>query len=37
VVDHSGASGRTVTTRVELTDSLGATVTQVVQAAYAVR
>lgn len=37
VVDHTGASGKIVATRVELTDSKGASVTQVVQAAYAVR
>ena len=37
VVDHTGASGKTVTTRVEVTDSKGASVTQVVKAAYAVR
>ncbi|KRF35555.1 peptidase [Terrabacter sp. Soil810] len=36
-VDHTGASGKTVTTRVEVTDSKGASVTQVVKAAYAVR
>ena len=37
VVDHTGGSGKTVATRVEVTDSKGATVTQVVKAAYAVR
>ena len=37
VVDHTGASGKTVTTRVEVTDRKGASVTQVVKAAYAVR
>jgi hypothetical protein len=37
VVDHTGAGGKTVATRVEATDSKGATVTQVVKAAYAVR
>ena len=37
VVDHTGASGKTVATRVEIADSKGATVTQVVKAAYAVR
>ena len=36
-VDHTGASGKTVATRVEVADSKGATVTQVVKAAYAVR
>ena len=36
-VDHTGATGYTVATRVEVTDSKGATVTQTVQAAYAVR
>jgi len=36
-VDHTGASGKTVTTSVEVTDTKGATVTQVVKAAYAVR
>ena len=36
-VDHTGATGKTVDTRVEVTDSKGATVTQVVKAAYAVR
>jgi hypothetical protein len=37
VVDHTGASGKTVALRVEVTDANGAKVTQVVQAAYAVR
>ncbi|GAB3886459.1 S8 family peptidase [Terrabacter terrigena] len=37
VVDHTGAAGRTVATRVSVTDSKGASVTQTVQAAYAVR
>jgi subtilisin family serine protease len=37
VVDHTGASGKTVATRVEIEDSKGATVTQTVKAAYAVR
>ena len=36
-VDHAGAAGKTVATRVEVADSKGATVTQVVKAAYAVR
>jgi hypothetical protein len=36
-VDHTGASGKTVALHVELTDSTGAKVTQVVNAAYAVR
>ncbi|WP_132189218.1 MULTISPECIES: S8 family serine peptidase [Kribbella] len=36
-VDHTGASGKTVATRVEVADSKGATVTQVVKAAYSVR
>ena len=36
-VDHAGASGKTVNTRVSVTDTKGATVTQVVKAAYAVR
>ncbi len=36
-VDHTGASGKTVDTRVQVTDAKGATVTQVVKAAYAVR
>ena len=36
-VDHTGASGKTVATRVQVTDSKGATVTQIVQAAYAIR
>ena len=36
-VDHTGATGKTVDTRVEVTDSKGATVTQVVKAAYAMR
>ena len=37
LVDHTGASGSTVATRVEVTDSKGATVSQTVQAAYGVR
>jgi subtilisin family serine protease len=37
VVDHSGESGKTVATRVEIEDSKGATVKQTVMAAYAVR
>jgi len=37
VVDHTGASGKTVALRVTVTDSNGATVTQVTQAAYVVR
>ncbi|TQM64523.1 S8 family serine peptidase [Humibacillus xanthopallidus] len=37
VVDHTGASGKTVTLRVTVTDANGATVTQLTQAAYAVR
>jgi hypothetical protein len=37
IVDHTGASGSTVATRVEVTDSKGATVSQTVQAAYGVR
>jgi hypothetical protein len=37
VVDHTGASGKTVATRVEIEDSKGATVKQTVQAAYAIR
>lgn len=36
-VDHTGASGKTVALRLELTDGNGNKVTQVVQAAYAVR
>jgi hypothetical protein len=36
VVDHTGGSGSTVTTRLEVTDSKGATVTQTVQGAYGV-
>ena len=35
--DHAGASGKTVALRVTVTDGNGATVTQVTQAAYAVR
>ncbi|WP_076260254.1 S8 family peptidase [Intrasporangium flavum] len=37
VVDHTGASGKTVALRVTVTDVTGATVTQVTQAAYVVR
>jgi hypothetical protein len=36
-VDHTGASGKPVALRLELTDSQGNKVTQVVQAAYAIR
>ena len=36
-VDHTGASGKSVALRVELTDSHGNKVTQVVKAAYAIR
>ncbi|GAB3063156.1 S8 family serine peptidase [Intrasporangium mesophilum] len=36
-VDHTGASGKNVTLKVEVTDSSGAKVTQIVTGAYAVR